>query len=108
MSDFENLIYFTPIIGLILVCFFKCYYYDLSNKNINNINQLQNINYAERIPIMNDRFPVILYTIENNNNNNIDIDLDNNKNNDLENNNISINNLLEYNNDLQPPKYESL
>ena len=107
MTDFENLIYFIPICGLILVCFFKCCYYDLSNKNINNvnnINQLENINYTERIPIINDRFPVILYTVENNNNNihNNEYDID------LENNNISINNLLKFNNDLEPPKYENL
>ena len=94
MSDFENLIYFTPICGLILICFLKCCFYNSSN-DINDIN-INNVNYTERIPIINDRFPVIVYTIENNN----DID--------LENNNISINNLLENNYDQKPPKYENL
>jgi hypothetical protein len=67
MSDFEDLIYLTPIFGLIIICFYKCCCYNSSIKNNNNINnQLENINYSERIPIINDRFPVILYTIENN------------------------------------------
>ena len=90
MSDFENLIYFTPICGLILICFLKCCFYNSSN-DINDIN-INNVNYTERIPIINDRFPVIVYTIENNNdNNNNDIDID-----------------LENNHDLKPPKYENL
>ena len=99
MSDFENLIYLTPIFGLIIICFYKCCCYNSSinnNSNINNNinNQLENINYSERIPIINDRFPVILYTIENNDNNN------------NENNDILIN--LENNYDLENKPYESL
>ena len=97
MSDFENLIYLTPIFGLIIICFYKCCCYNssININNNNNINdQLQNINYSERIPIINDRFPVILYTIENNDNNN------------NENNDILIN--LENNYDLENKSYESL
>ena len=113
MSDFENLIYFTPIFGLIIICFYKCCCYNSqinNNNNINNINninnninnQFENMNYSERIPIINDRFPVILYTIENNNNNNNN----NNSNND---NDILID--LEntsYEPLEKPPSYESL
>jgi hypothetical protein len=100
MSDFENLIYLTPIFGLIIICFYKCCCYNSSIKNNNNINnQLQTINYSERIPIINDRFPVILYTIENSNNNNIE-------NNNNENNDILIN--LENNYNLENKPYETL
>ena len=107
MSDFENLIYFAPICGLILVCFLKCCFYNSSNDiNINNVNQFENINYTERIPIMNDRFPVICYTIENNNdNNNNDIDIDLENNHDLKPPKYEN---LENNHDLEPPKYENL
>jgi len=101
MSDFENLIYFTPIFGLIIICFYKCCCYNSSiNNNINNNinNQFENMNYSERIPIINDRFPVILYTIENNDNNN------NSNNNDIL---IDLENTT-YEPLEKPPSYESL
>ena len=107
MTDFENLIYFIPICGLILVCFLKCCYYDLSNKNIRQLQTNINTNNTERIPIINDRFPVILYTVENNNNNNNNnIENDNNILIDLE-NNYNLQNTSYETSDI-PPSYESL